>query len=156
MQEIYLSKHLTIILDHELVEWNVFAEFVKQVQLDAIDKDGEPPRPPGGERPSGSIYNMCHDPDKVLSVRVLQRVLSPFQSSVCSEPRHRLYGLLGLIDNSENFPVDYEKLPSTIVLDAFEYFQPIEEGEKVPAHHVDSWVFGSLHHLNRELRVMCR
>ncbi len=71
----------------------------------------------------------------------------------CSEPRDHLYAILGLVDDSGQFPVDYEQPLSQILIESLEYFSSVPG---IPNNFgLDYHIFARLAFFNTAFGVSC-
>ena len=48
----------------------------------------------------------------------LVRVIHRFAGYDCEDPRDKIYGLLGLVDDASDLSIDYARLPQQVFMDA--------------------------------------
>jgi Heterokaryon incompatibility protein (HET) len=117
IQELVVSKTVLIILWNEFVAEQTFRDFAHGMFWES-----------GGLWDSTMVnalelLKIRHGTSNSLRCS-LTTMLYLASASRCSEPRDRLFGLLGLVSDGEAFPVDYAKPLAELQLDAVEYFLP--------------------------------
>ncbi|OAG23540.1 HET-domain-containing protein [Alternaria alternata] len=95
VQELLLSKTASLTFDDHTMHWTDFSSHVKSLTA---------------SREDGFYGNWVGLLSKRRRIKDLMSALQITQDCRCSDPRDRVYGLMGLVDDEDrnNFPIDYE------------------------------------------------
>jgi hypothetical protein len=95
VQELLLSKTASLTFDDHTMHWTDFSSHVKSLTASKED---------------GFYGNWVGLLSKRKRIKDLMSALQITQDCRCSDPRDRVYGLMGLVDDEDrnNLPIDYE------------------------------------------------
>ena len=81
---------------------------------------------------------MCVEPGFVNPIQLM----SSLYDGICSDPRDRIYAILGLVDNGDAFPVDYDCSVPALILRTAEFFGSRCQVDNDKTHSVmQKWTF---------------
>lgn len=98
LQEIGRARRLRVCFGSACITWD---DFIKLLTLHNCNSNGGDPL-------------WLHLKLRVERQHTLKQLLNDHQNSDCSEPRDKVYGLIGLASDASRFPVDYKKSLMTI------------------------------------------
>ncbi|KAL8392481.1 hypothetical protein RB595_002607 [Gaeumannomyces hyphopodioides] len=98
LQEIGRARRLRVCFGSACIPWD---DFIKLQTLHNCDSNG-----------GGPLW--LHLKLRVERQHTLKQLLDDHQKSNCSEPRDKVYGLVGLASDASRFPVDYKKSLVTV------------------------------------------
>jgi hypothetical protein len=134
VQEILLSKAVTIILSGMTLDWEIFGRAITNtVQEEGVEDDSiydrdvalklhtfwwlkrwDSSKTPRVE--DGALFQARSQLDMIWELIYMQR------RAQCADKRDRIYSLLGLLNAEHDFTVDYEESASDLFWRAGEYF----------------------------------
>ena len=85
-------------------------------------------------------FLLCRWEDTITELDDLETLLRNFSANLCSDPRDKVYGLLGILSNSEGLVPDYSKTVMEVFEDASAYLFMIfisKAGAKAPQRRLD-------------------
>ncbi|KAK3694697.1 heterokaryon incompatibility protein-domain-containing protein [Podospora appendiculata] len=126
MQELACATNITLTYGHETLDWSVVAAFLgDQPYADAFHLAGG----------HGSVYSLINSvmtgPQTIMHQRGIMRdgyhaslldVLARFKNVYSTDPRDKIYGLLGLVTEKHGIRVDYAKPPRDLFAEVTLHF----------------------------------
>ena len=101
VQELLLAKRIEIMMGSHCIDWGSFFG-----AMDIQEHAGSLESRAGGERMS-HVRLFRDNPDGMTAPKDLAGLISYFSRRECSDPRDRVYSLLGIANERNNFEVDY-------------------------------------------------
>jgi len=94
VQEIMKAREINICFGNNVLPWDQFIDDIKHLQINDIQ---------------GPLTLDRQRKTKYSDVHTLRSLLEIHQDAACSEPRDKIYGLIGLAADGQAFQVDYSK-----------------------------------------------
>ena len=101
VQELLLAKRIEIMMGSDRIDWGSFFG-----PMDIQEHAGAAESRAGGER-MADVRLFRDNPDGMTAPKDLAGLISYFSRQECSDPRDRVYSLLGIANERNNFDVDY-------------------------------------------------
>lgn len=132
VQELLLARHAWIILGPHLLNFRSDLQILKD--LSARELGIEIPQPRDMLMFSLSSRQAMTNKDR------LSDALRTYQDQRCSDPRDRVYGLLGVVEEEGVWNIDYSSSREELCLRTIAYFHGIHRQDLTPDHldHVDA------------------
>jgi hypothetical protein len=122
LQEIGSARELEVCFGEEAMSW---ANFIQYLTMHHSDGEDGPLR-----------LNRLLREEKYHGSHTLKRLLEEHKDAQCSEPRDKVYGLVGLATDAADFPMDYTKSLYEVWKDTMEFMNRrdlfLNESEIVP------------------------
>lgn len=109
VQELLLAKRIQIMMGAHQIDWGTFFG-----AMDIQEHAGSAESRGGGKR-MAHVRLFRDNPDGMIAPSTLEGLVTYFEGQTCSDPRDRVYALLGIANERKDFVVDYDATPEQVI-----------------------------------------